>query len=39
MEGLKTVPELADLIKDKDTVDFYGSINSPSVIDSEGMSD
>lgn len=37
MEGLKTVPELADLIKDKDTVNFYGNTNSPSVIDSEGM--
>jgi hypothetical protein len=37
MEGLKTVPELAELIKDKDSVDFYGNTNSPSVIDSEGV--
>lgn len=37
MEGLKSVPELADLIKDKDTIDFYGNTNSPSVIDKEGM--
>lgn len=36
IEGLKTVPELADLIKDKDTIDFYGSINNTSVVDSKG---
>jgi hypothetical protein len=34
--GLKTVPELADLIKDKDTIDFYGSISNTSVVDSKG---
>jgi hypothetical protein len=36
MEGLKTVPELADLIKDKDTIDFYGSSYNPSIIDAKG---
>jgi len=36
MEGLKTVPELADLIKDRDTIDFYGSISNTSVVDSKG---
>jgi hypothetical protein len=34
--GLKTVPELADLIKDKNTIDFYGSISNTSVVDSKG---
>ena len=36
IEGLKTVPELANIIKDKDSVDFYGSISNSSVIDSKG---
>lgn len=36
IEGLKTVPELANLIKDKDSVDFYGSISNSSVVDSKG---
>jgi len=36
MEGLKTVPELADLIKDKDTIDFYGSAFNPRVIGDKG---
>ena len=36
MEGLNTVPELADLIKDRDTIDFYGSISNTSVVDSKG---
>ena len=36
IEGLKTVPELANLIKDKDSMDFYGSISNTSVVDSKG---
>ena len=36
IEGLKTVPELANIIKDKDSVDFYGSISNSSVVDSKG---
>jgi hypothetical protein len=36
IEGLKTVPELANIIKDKDSVDFYGSISNSSVIDRKG---
>jgi len=36
MEGLKNVPELVDLIKDKDTVDFLGTTESPYIMDSKG---
>ena len=36
MEGLKNVPELVDLIKDKDTVDFLGTTYQPYIMDSKG---
>ena len=36
MEGLKNVPELVDLIKDKDTVDFLGTTELPYIMDSKG---
>jgi hypothetical protein len=35
-EGLKNVPELVDLIKDKDTVDFLGTTYQPYIMDSKG---
>ena len=36
MEGLKNVPELVDLIKDKETVDFLGTTYQPYIMDSKG---